>query len=61
MMSPEGEIYNGPSETYGSYSITAKSPGLHAFEFFNNDAVGTPPKKISFSIASDGEADPSKE
>lgn len=60
MISPDGEIYNGPSETYGSYSITAKSPGRHSFEFFNNDAVGSPAKKISFSIVGDGVADPNK-
>ncbi|PJF20100.1 hypothetical protein PSACC_00088 [Paramicrosporidium saccamoebae] len=50
LSSPEGVIFEGPAETYGSYALTAKTAGVHSFKFRNMDPVGTPPKKPSFSI-----------
>ena len=50
MTSPEGVIFEGPAETYGSYSLTAKSHGIHSFKFINSDGYGHPPKKITFSV-----------
>ncbi len=47
LSSPEGVIYEGPSESYGSYSLTAKSSGVHTFKFINRDAA---PKHIAFSL-----------
>lgn len=49
-------IFEGPTETYGSYALTAKSAGLHTFKFINSDAMGTPAKKISFSVLGTAEA-----
>jgi hypothetical protein len=50
LSSPEGVIFEGPAETYGSYALTAKTAGVHSFKFINTDPAGTTPKKPSFSI-----------
>lgn len=50
LLSPDGVIFEGPNETYGSYALTGKTAGLYSFEFKNTDPAGSPPKRISFSI-----------
>ena len=53
LTSPDGVIFEGPAETYGSYALTAKVSGIHSFKFINSDPIGSPAKRFSFNILGD--------
>lgn len=52
LSSPEGVIHEGDGENYGSYSLTAKSAGMHTFRFNNKESVT---RKISFRTLGSGD------
>lgn len=50
LVSPDGVIFEGPAEQSGSFTFTAKSAGVHSFEFINSEPQGTVPRKVSFNL-----------